>query len=198
MGLGVPRDTLHLERRGRDLRLITTATGTDHTDAMRAWARERLRALQRADLSGYVLKERSPSCGLRDIRVHVAGTRSPKTGRGTFAEALLERFPLLPIEEAARLADPRLRAGFIERVFAYRRLRSFFAGRWSRSGLAAFHAAHSLQLMAHDPAGCARLDRLVKRAKTLQRPTLRARYATGFMLTLATPATFRSPEASSL
>jgi len=34
---------------------------------------------------------------------------------------LIERFPLLPVEEEGRLADPAVRRDFIERVIAYRR-----------------------------------------------------------------------------
>ena len=191
MGLGVPRDTLRLERRDGGLRLIMTATGTDHTDAMRAWASRRLRAIEKADLSGYVLKKGSPSCGMERVRVYSASGTPAKTGRGTFAEALIESFPLLPVEEEGRLADLRLRESFVERVFAYRRLRDFFAARWTVGGLVAFHTAHKLQLMAHAPVGYARLGRLVARAKGAARAEVEAEYALDFMRTLAVSATAR-------
>jgi len=84
-----------------------------------------------------------------------------------------------------------LRENWIERVFAYRRLRSLFAGRFSRSRLAAFHAAHELQLLAHGPEAHRRLGRLVASAKQLERAELRQRYETGFMRALAERATPR-------
>jgi len=41
------------------------------------------------------------------------------------------------VEEEGRLADPRLRENFIERVFAYRRLRTLLAGRLTAGRLVA-------------------------------------------------------------
>src|SRR5262249_53016079 len=96
--------------------------------------------------------------------------------------------PTLPIEEETRLADPRLRARWIERVLAYRRLRSFFATRWSVGGLAHFHAAHELQLRAHSRARAAELGRLVGRPRRVSRGALRDRYERGFMEALRRPA----------
>ena len=72
-----------------------------------------------------------------------------RNGRGIFAAALLPRFPNLPVEEEGRLSDPRLRENFIERVFAYQRLRRFFAGRWTVGGLVQFHTAHKMSLLSH-------------------------------------------------
>jgi hypothetical protein len=74
-----------------------------------------------------------------------------KSGRGLFADALVTRFSLLPVEEEGRLNDPRLRENFIERIFAYRRLRALFAQRWSMGTVVRFHTAHKLTLMAHMP-----------------------------------------------
>ena len=75
-----------------------------------------------------------------------------RSGRGLFADALLTRFPNLPVEEEGRLCDPRLRENFIERVFAYQRLRTLFEARWTLGDLVRFHTAHKLTLMAHSPA----------------------------------------------
>ena len=111
------------------------------------------------------------------------------SGRGLFAQALRQAFPHLPIEEEGRLSDPRLRENFIKRVFAYRRLRSLFGGRWTLGGLVAFHSAHKLQLMAHSPRLYAALGRLVAGAKPLARPALRASYESQFMSALEVMAT---------
>jgi uncharacterized protein YbgA (DUF1722 family) len=112
-------------------------------------------------------------------------------GRGLFAAALMEQFPLLPIEEEGRLCDPRLRENFVERVFAYRRLRSLFAGRWTLGQLVAFHSAHKLLLLAHSPAHYQSLGRLVARGKGTPRAVLRARYETELMAALKVLATPR-------
>ncbi len=192
LGLGTPRETLRLERRAGDTRLVTTKTDVDHTDAMRAWARRRVEALAREDLSGYVLKKDSPSCGLERVKLYGGGGGTPpRAGRGLFAAALVERLPHLPVEEEGRLEDARLRDNFVERVFAYHRLTGFFSGRWSVAGLVEFHTAHKFLVLAHSPREYAELGRLVARAQELPRAELRAAYEGGLMTALralATPA----------
>ncbi|MFL6278871.1 MAG: DUF523 domain-containing protein [Vicinamibacterales bacterium] len=123
VGMGTPREPLQLVRVGETTRMITTNTGIDHTDRMNAWARTRVELLVREDLDGYVLKSKSPSCGVWNVEVARTDGPSALDGRGLFASALLERFPLLPVEDERRLADPAVRENFIERVLAYRRLK---------------------------------------------------------------------------
>jgi uncharacterized protein YbgA (DUF1722 family) len=157
---------------------------------MRRYAARRVAALAAHDLCGYVLKKNSPSCGMERVKIY--GRSGPvASGRGLFAAALLEAFPHLPVEEEGRLGDPRLRENFVERVFAYRRLRSLCSGRWSLGGLVAFHTAHKLQLMAHAPQRYAELGRLVAGAKARTRPVLQESYAEQFMSALEVMATPR-------
>lgn len=191
IGLGIPRETIRLEQRARELRLIAPGSGADHTEAMRAWARKRVKSLEKEDLSGYVLKKDSPSCGMERVRLYDVNGTPARTGRGLFAEALMNHFPSLPVEEEGRLSDLRLRENFVERVFAYRRLRAFFSGRWTLAGLLAFHTAHKLLLMAHSAEVHARLGRLVAGAKVVPGPELRERYERDFMAALTVPATPR-------
>jgi uncharacterized protein YbgA (DUF1722 family)/uncharacterized protein YbbK (DUF523 family) len=188
VGMGVPRPALRLARDGAALRLVEIASGRDHTRPMQRYAAQRVRALRAADLCGYVLKRGSPSCGKERVNVY-GDRRTPKRdGQGLYASTLVEAYPKLPIEDEGRLNDPQLRENFIERVFAYRRLRSLFRGRWTNGQVAAFHTAHELQLMAHAPAAYGELGRLVTSLKRLPRAAVRERYEAGFMGTLARPA----------
>ncbi len=189
--MGTPRETLRLVRTGSDVRMITTRTGVDHTDAMRAWAKRRADALGREDLDGYVLKKDSPSCGMERVKVSGGSGMPSRDGRGLFAEALLARLPLLPIEEEGRLTDPTLRENFIERAFAYRRLKTLFTGRWSHGALVAFHTTHKMALLAHSTTAYQELGRLVARGAGSPRAALRADYESRFMRTLSIPSTAR-------
>ena len=87
--------------------------------------------------------------------------------------------------------DPRLRDNFIERVFAYRRLRDLFEARWTVGELVAFHTAHKLVLLAHSTAAYTALGRLVAQAKSGDRAALRERYVAGFMSAMTAIATTR-------
>ena len=192
MGLGTPRETLRLVQVAGRTRMVTTRTAIDHTEGMTSWSARRLAELSREDLSGYVLKKDSPSCGMERVKLyHDGGTMPTRDGRGIYAGALLAKLPLLPVEEEGRLSDARLRENFIERVFAYRRLKDLFAGRWSMGALVAFHTAHKMSLLAHSTTAYQELGRLVAGGSRMPRPELRARYEAAFMATLALPATTR-------
>jgi uncharacterized protein YbgA (DUF1722 family)/uncharacterized protein YbbK (DUF523 family) len=190
VGLPVPRDTLRLVRRGDEVRMIMPRRGTDHTEEMRAFAERTVRALADRDLCGFVLKKDSPTCGVARVRVYPEkGGSATRNGRGLFAEELIRRMPNLPVEEEGRLCDQGLRENFVERLFAYRRLKSLFAARWRVADLVAFHTAHKLLLMAHSPAAYARLGRLVAAAKAEPRAAMRDRYEREFMAALSVLAT---------
>jgi uncharacterized protein YbgA (DUF1722 family)/uncharacterized protein YbbK (DUF523 family) len=195
MGLGTPRETLRLVRDpgAAGLRMVTTRTGIDHTDGMMTWARRRLDAVARdePELCGYVLKKDSPSCGMERVKTYGAGGVPERNGVGLFAAALQQRFPSLPIEEEGRLSDPRLRENFIERIFAYRRLKDLFAGHWTVGRLVDFHTRHKMALLAHSTSRYQELGRLVAAARTLARKELRDAYERQFMAALALMATPR-------
>lgn len=189
LGLGVPREAIHLVRGDGGVRLVATKTERDLTDDMRRWAEKRLASLEREGLSGFVFKKDSPSCGLERVRVH-GGPGVDKSGTGLFASAVKDRWPLLPVEEEGRLNDPRLRENFIERVFAHHRWTAFRAGARKPGDLVRFHTAEKLLLMAHAPGEYPVLGRVVAGAKGRFAAAL-DRYGELFMQTLATPATTR-------
>jgi uncharacterized protein YbbK (DUF523 family) len=188
-GMGTPRESIRLVDEDGRIRLLTVKTGVDHTASMTAYAAKRVIALDDEDLCGYVLKKDSPSCGMTRVKVYSGKGPGVRTGVGVFARALLSRFPHLPVEEEGRLTNPRLRENFIERVFAYRRLRDLFESRWTVGDLVRFHTAHKLVLLAHSTQAYNRLGRQVANAKGADRASLRARYTAGFMEALSEMAT---------
>ncbi|MBK8481703.1 MAG: DUF1722 domain-containing protein [Proteobacteria bacterium] len=193
IGLGVPRETLRLERSAAAEvpRLVAKRSGSDHTAAMVAFARAKARELGAAELCGFILQKGSPSCGMERVRVYGAGGVPQRQGRGLFAQVLMETLPELPVEEDGRLNDPRLRENFIERIFAYRRLRRLFQPRWTRGELVAFHSREKLLLLAHDRPSYEQLGRLVAAAKATERKALAEQYRSLFLGGLARIATTR-------
>ena len=190
-GLGTPRESMRLVRVDKEIRLLTVKTGVDLSDRLDEYAQRRVEELASEELCGYVLKKDSPSCGLERVKIYDAHQVPARSGRGIFATRLLERFPNLPVEEEGRLADPRLRENFVERVFAYWRLRGLFAGNWSVGSLVGFHTAHKLILLAHSPEAYQQLGRLIARARAVPRKGLERRYTDVFMGALTIIATRR-------
>lgn len=188
VGMGTPREPVRLVRIGGEVRMVGRSSGTDHTEVMRRWAEARARELEAEDLCGFVLKKDSPSCGVERVEVHARGAVS-RNGRGLFARALLQRLPLLPVEEEGRLGDPRARRSFVERVRGYRRLRDLFAARWTLADLVRFHAAQELLLRSRDPAAWRKLGRLVATARTRPRAEVAHRYRETYLRAVAMLAT---------
>jgi len=176
LGLGTPRPAIRLQEVGGLVRLLCPDRDEDLTARMDEFARKRIRALAKLGLSGYILKSKSPSCGMERVKLYRERGAPLRTGRGRFAAALMEAITDLPVEEEGRLNDPVLRENFFERVFARKRLDDFFAGRWTIGGLVALHTREKATLRAHDPAAYRRLGRLVADAKTLGRRELEAAY----------------------
>ncbi len=190
VGLPVPRPSLRLEWHDGQIHMVMPKEGRDLTGPMRAYAKSRAKALEDEGLSGYVLKRASPSCGLERVRVYRGEGRPPdRSGRGLYAEALLDRFPNLPVEEEGRLHDPRLRENWVTRVFAYHRLRRLWGRRWGVGELVRFHTVHKYLLLAHSPKEFRELGRLVAGAKGLSRGELRKAYENQFMAALSKTAT---------
>ena len=113
VGMGVPRETIELVATPDGLQLVGTESARNHTQEMRVWAAQRLEELE--GISGYVLKARSPSCGLRDVPVR----NLDEPVSGVFTSSLLERFPDMPVVEDEEIADAQSLAAFEQSVRAY-------------------------------------------------------------------------------
>ncbi|MCA9540630.1 MAG: DUF1722 domain-containing protein, partial [Myxococcales bacterium] len=147
VGMGVPRESVRLvEVDAGPPRLIAPRSGTDWTPAMESLLAERVEAIAAAAPRGFIVKSKSPTCGLDRVRVYRAAGPPAADGVGMFTAALQARLPLLPIEDEGRLNDARLREHFITRVFAHDDwLRLLEAP--SAAALVAFHARHKMLLM---------------------------------------------------
>jgi uncharacterized protein YbgA (DUF1722 family)/uncharacterized protein YbbK (DUF523 family) len=181
VGMGVPREPVRLVGDPEQPRMVGTTSGEDWTDRMIAYSARRVAQLQRLELSGYILKNRSPSCGMERVKVYNDTGMPQNRGRGLFAAALLAALPLLPVEEEGRLHDPLLRENFLVRVFAYHRLQSLFRGGFRRGDVVAFHGGEKYLLMAHDQQRLTALGRLVAQVKEIEPEEFRRRYGELYM-----------------
>jgi len=189
VGMGVPREPIRLVGDAAAPRLMGVTSGTDHTARMREFAGRRVDELRRRELSGYILKRGSPSCGLERVKVYAGDGPPSRTGTGLFARALTDALPLLPVEEEGRLDDAHLRDNFITRVFAYRRLAALRESEPPPAAVVEFHTAHKYLLLAHNPAAYARLGRLVAEVARPPRAGWLDGYGERFMRALETRAT---------
>jgi uncharacterized protein YbgA (DUF1722 family) len=125
------------------------------------------------------------------VKVYNEHGMAQRNGAGMFPREVMNRFPLLPLEEEGRLNDMPLRENFIERVFAYYRWTELLKTDPTPGGLVRFHTAQKLTLMAHSPRHYTEMGRLVARAGTIPWEQLSATYGTMLMDGLALLGTRR-------
>ena len=188
IGLGVPRDPIRIVEAGGARHLVQPATGCDLTDAMRRFAAGFVAQLGAVD--GFILKGRSPSCGIKDVKLWPGPDAESPCGKttGLFAEAVLGRFGDLPVEDEGRLGKLVLREHFLTKLFALAEFRELSAsGAATMGDLVAFHARQKWLLMAYSEAQARALGRIV--ANHANRPAVDVRGAYRRLLakTLARP-----------
>ena len=161
MGLGVPREPVRLIRRGSGITLVQPSTGRDLAAALWDFVSRFLAALPEVD--GFLLKVRSPSCGIHGVKVFPGAAAEAPAGReaGMFARAVLARFPCHPIEHEGRLTNPRLLDHFLTRLFALADLRRAH-GEGGATSLAALHSRYRLSLSPAPAVQREALDRIVR------------------------------------
>lgn len=120
IGLGIPRAPIHLIGHPLAPRAVGVhAPDRDVTDALDAFGK---RMADELDICGFILMQKSPSCGLGSTPLHQEDGQVTDHTDGIFAAALTRVWPELPVEEEARLHDPAQRAAFLRRVQAYARV----------------------------------------------------------------------------
>ena len=190
-GLGTPREAMRLVGDPQHPRLLTIKSGKDHTRALKEMTTGRLVELGKSDLSGFVFKRGSPSCGIERVRVYTEHAMPSHNGVGIFARAFVAHFPLIPVEEEGRLCDAPLRENFIERVFCYRRYQDLLRNGVTRQAVVRFHTIHKYLLLAHSARHYQFLGQLVGQAEHYRPKELALKYGELFMKALAVKATVR-------
>lgn len=164
IGLGVPRDPVRVVALDGERRLLQPATGADLTEPMQNYSKMFLDRVGPVD--GFILKGRSPSCGIKDVKLYSPQMGKSAVGKspGLFAEAVLARFPQAAIEDEGRLSNFRLRHHFLTRLYAIARLREV-RRRNAMKELVRFHTEYKLVFMAYSQQGLRELGRIVANAE---------------------------------
>ncbi len=116
LGMPVPREPIELRWTEEGLRLLGRESGRDWTDSMGDFARRRIGQLIAEGVGGFVLKSKSPSCGVEDVATVQRDGTVTASGTGRFADILRTTWPDLPIENETGIADPVRRQAFLQRL----------------------------------------------------------------------------------
>ncbi|MGB5305626.1 MAG: DUF523 and DUF1722 domain-containing protein [Gammaproteobacteria bacterium] len=189
IGLGIPRPPVRLVNADGSIRVRGVRDpAQDVTDALAEYGRTVAPAL--GDVSGYLFKKGSPSCGMERVKVYDAETGHPVgSASGLYAHTIMQALPELPVEEEGRLMDARLRENFVERVFIYHRWHCYCAHGMTAAALVDFHTRHKFSLLAHDEPAYRELGRLVAGAGKRDIDTVAGEYIRLLMRALRKIAT---------
>lgn len=123
IGLGIPRDPIRIVLKDNSYRLMQLNTGKDVTEKMDTFVSGYVLSLK--DIDGFILKDRSPSCGIKDVKVYSSlKLSSPvKKTSGFFGKGILQNFPDTAVETETRLTNFTIREHFLVKIFTVARFR---------------------------------------------------------------------------
>jgi uncharacterized protein YbgA (DUF1722 family)/uncharacterized protein YbbK (DUF523 family) len=186
IGLGVPRPTIRIVEAGGERRLMQPETGRDVTRDMKDFTGAFLDGVGAVD--GFILKFRSPSCGIKDVKVYPGiDTRSPVSrGAGFFGGEVLSRFGGLAIEDEGRLKNFKIREHFLTQLFTISDFRRTESKR-SMGALVDFHTDNKFLLMAYGQKHMRELGRVVANPGRDPVSQVLEKYSAGLRQALARP-----------
>lgn len=162
IGLPSPRQSLRLIGDEQNQKLVRSADGLDYTEQMDQFSKKFLKE-QARDIDGAIIKSKSPSCGLREVKVYQSFGKSSvvtKKAQGRFGKALTEKYPWHPIEDEARLGNFSIRESFLTRIFLIAKFKSN-CGIRKMKDLVDFHSRNKYMLMMYNQAQLKVLGNLV-------------------------------------
>jgi uncharacterized protein YbgA (DUF1722 family)/uncharacterized protein YbbK (DUF523 family) len=192
IGLGTPRAPIRIVSSGGGRKLIQPSTGLDVSEKMRKFSHRFLGSLEEVD--GFILKNRSPSCGVVDVKVYSGPEKSMAIGTtaGFFGAAVLEKFGDRAVEDEGRLKNLKIREHFLTRIFASARFRRLQQSA-SMHDLVRFHAENKLLLMAYSQTKMRVLGRIVANVDGERLASVLDLYGKTFREALHNPPRHASP-----
>ena len=117
IGMGVPRPPIRLVGdKISPSALGVEDTALDVTGELVIYARGMVRELH--NISGYIFKSKSPSCGLNDAGLFDVDGRAQGFTAGVYAQVIQQSLPHLPVIDEQMLQEGQVQRRFLERVLA--------------------------------------------------------------------------------
>lgn len=186
IGLGTPRKPIRLIEEDEKLEVYQPESEKLFTKEMKEYNDRVLDGLE--DIDGFILKGRSPSCGIKDVKVYNGRGKAPvlRKDAGVFGGAVLEKFPHLPIEEEGRLTNLKIREHFLTKLYTMKRFKRI-EETGTMKNLVKFHADNKYLFMAYDQNHSRALGKIVANHEKLSFEEVAQKYKEGLSLTLLNP-----------
>ena len=186
LAFGTPRPTIRLVEDENDGYYVRSSVGnSDVTEQLLLTNNIELKKIQDDTIRGIIFKSKSPSCGFGSAMVYRTNGYSKEKNDGLFVKMCKEHFPLLPMEEEARLNDPWLRENFIMQLFAYDDFENFKASHPTMKDLVAFHQSYKFMLQAKNEMMYRELGQIVGNHERLKLEEVLRQYEILFKTAIA-------------
>lgn len=163
IGLTVPREAVRIIRKNGEERLVYSLSGTDVTDSMKAFSNMYIEGLKDKRIHGIIMKSRSPSCGIKDVKMYKDFGKSntiPEKTDGFFGRCIKESFKGITIEDEGRLTNYNIREHFLTSIFVMKSFDEVIRINKIRE-LVDFHSRNKYLLMAYHQSNQKKLGRIV-------------------------------------
>lgn len=179
---GTPRDTIRLVQINDEVKVVNNKTNDDVTEVLEKSALSCASQMQYDNLCGFILKSKSPTCGLERVKVYQEiNAPSEKKGVGLFAQAIKNLYPYLPLEEEGRLNDDWLKENFLMQIFAYKDLYEFLQSNPTFNDLVLFHTSYKYLIYAKSQTSYKHLGNIVANHAKKSLEKVLIEYKIGFL-----------------
>jgi uncharacterized protein YbgA (DUF1722 family)/uncharacterized protein YbbK (DUF523 family) len=160
INLGIPRSPVRVVLLNGRKELIQPETGKNVTQKIHDFSNKFLGNSN--DIDGFILKSKSPSCGLKDVKIYNTIEKSAAINRdsGLFGEAVLSNFPYLAIEDEARLRNASIREHFLKKIYTFARFRTVYESQ-DINQLIKFQSENKFLLMSYSQKYLKQLGKIV-------------------------------------
>lgn len=157
IGLSTPRDPIRIEKHNDEYKLIQLNSNLDYTHEMCEFAEEFLSGIN--DVDGFILKSKSPSCGIKDVKVYPKSQRCSisKNATGIFSSKVIEKNLNIPIENEGRLRNYDIRDEFLTKIFTINNLKY-------EDSILNFHNKNRLLLKSYSKKISKELDYIINKS----------------------------------
>lgn len=165
INLGSPREAIRLVKKkdSEEIELLSSIHGNNYTDQMNQYAKTYLMSIQDKQIDGFILKAKSPTCGIKNVKVYYDTGKSQvraEKADGFFGGKILEMFPGVPIETERRLSNYTIRDRFFTELFTLADFREIKANP-SMKQLVAFHSKNKYLFMTYNQLTLRQLGQIV-------------------------------------
>ena len=123
--------------------------------------------IKKRKYGGFILKSKSPSCGIERVKVYDKNGVAMNKGRGLFVRVLREHLPLVPITDEKGIHNPQVFKNFIDKIFVFRRWREFLEKSPSRGALIKFHNQQKFLILSRSPKQVSRMEKVMVKSQHL-------------------------------